>query len=79
MDKGTKLTALLDCGAEVNVMTRKVMAAAGLAMQKNPCLELVTHTGHHRPFLGVMASFPSATTYSSHSFTKIGRAFLKHD
>lgn len=53
MDGGTKLSALLDCGAEVNVMTRKVMTAAGLAMRKGPRLELVTHTGHHRPFVGV--------------------------
>lgn len=53
MEGNTKITALLDCEAEVNVMTRKVMAATGPAMRKGPCLELVTHTGQHRLFLGV--------------------------
>ena len=47
MDGGIKLTGLPDCRTEVNVMTRKVMTAAGLAMQKGSRLELVTHTGHH--------------------------------
>lgn len=32
MDGGIKLMALLDCGAEVNVMTHKVIVVANFAM-----------------------------------------------
>ena len=50
---GSKIIALLDTGAEINVMTREVMEDAGLAMRRGPKLELVSHTGHSRPFLGL--------------------------
>lgn len=45
--------ALLDTGAEINVMTKEVMENAGLAMRRGPRLELVSHTGHSQPFLGL--------------------------
>lgn len=50
IDNSGKINVLLDSGAEVNVMTCKVMAAAGLAMRQGPCFELVTYLGQHRPF-----------------------------
>ena len=53
LENGSKVTALLDTGAEINVMTREVMEDAGLAMQRGLKLELVSHTGHSRLFLGL--------------------------
>ena len=53
LEDGSKITALLDTGAEINVMTREIMEDAGLAMRQGPRLELVSHTGHSRPFLGL--------------------------
>lgn len=53
LEDGSKIIALLDTGAEINVMTREVMQDAGLAMRRGPKLELVSHTGHSRPFLGL--------------------------
>ncbi len=53
LEDGSKVTALLDTGAKINVITREVMGDAGLAMRRGPKLELVTHTGHSRPFLGL--------------------------
>ena len=34
-------------------MIREVMADVGLAMRQGPKLELVSHTGHSWPFLGL--------------------------
>lgn len=42
VEDGPKVTALLDTGAEINVMTREVMEDAGLALRKGPKLELVS-------------------------------------
>ena len=53
MDKDFKLSALLDCGAEVNITTCKIIVTASLIMRKGPRLELVTHTDHHCPFVKV--------------------------
>ncbi len=53
LEDGSKVTDLLDTGAEINVMTREVMEDAGLAMRRGPKLELVSHTGHNRSFLGL--------------------------
>ena len=39
-------------GVEINVMTREVIEDAGLAIQREPKLELVFHTGHSHSFLG---------------------------
>lgn len=39
-------------------MTRKVINEAGLAMRKGPRLDTITHTGHHRPFVGVREDVP---------------------
>lgn len=52
LEDGFKITALQNTGAEINVMTKEVMEDAGLAMRQGPKLELVSHTGHSRPFLG---------------------------
>ena len=53
LEDSSKVTALLDTGAEMNVMTRELMEDANLAMRRGPKLELVSHTGHSRPFLGL--------------------------
>ena len=52
LEDGSKVTALLDTGAEINVMTREVMEDACLAIRRSPKLELVSHTGHSCLFLG---------------------------
>ena len=52
MEDSSKVTALLDTGAEINVMTRKLIKDAKLAMRQGPKLVLVAYTGHSRPFLG---------------------------
>ncbi len=51
LEDGSKFTALLDTGAEINVKARELMEDANLAMIQEPKLELVSHTGHSRPFL----------------------------
>ena len=51
--EGTSVTALIDTGAEVNVMTKGVADALGLPMRADPRLTLIAHTGHSRPFDGV--------------------------
>lgn len=53
LEDGTKVTALLDTSAEINVMTCEAMEDAGLAMQRGPKLELVSHISHSRLFLGL--------------------------
>ena len=53
MDSGTRYTALLDTGAEINVMTEEMMIKEGLPMRPRPHLNLVGHTGHSKNFLGV--------------------------
>lgn len=53
LEDGSKIMALLDTGTGINVMTIEVMEDAGLAMRQGPKLELVSHTGHSWPFLGL--------------------------
>ncbi len=53
LENGFKIIALLDTGAEINIMTRKVMENAGLAIRRSPKIELVSHTGYSRLFLGL--------------------------
>lgn len=48
---------MLETDAEVNIMTRKVLNAADSDAER-PRLDLVTHTGHHRPFVGVREDVP---------------------
>ena len=50
---GSKVTAFLGTWAEINVMTQEVMEDVGLVIQRGPKLELVSHTGHIHPFLGL--------------------------
>ncbi len=47
----SNVTALLDTGVEINVITRKLMEDANLAMRRGLKLELVSYTGHSCPFL----------------------------
>ena len=49
----SKVTALFDTSAEINVMTREVMGDAGLAMRHGPKLELISYTSHSHLFLGL--------------------------
>ena len=53
LEDGSKVTALLDTGAEINVMTKKLMEDSNLAMRRGSKLELVSHTGHSRPFISL--------------------------
>lgn len=53
LEDGSKVMALLDTGAEINVMIRELMKEANLAIRKGPKLELVSHTSHSRLFLGL--------------------------
>ncbi len=53
LEDGSKIIALLDTGVEMNVRTREVIEDEGLAMQRGFKLELVSHTGHRCPFLGL--------------------------
>lgn len=48
---GFKVTALLDASTKMNVMTRKLIKEANLAMRKKLKLEWVSYTSHRRPFL----------------------------
>lgn len=50
---GFKITALLDTGIEINVITEEIMEGGGLAIRQGSKLELVSHTGHNRLFLGL--------------------------
>ena len=50
---GGRYKALLDTGAEVNVMTHSIVKEEGLAMRPYPDVNLVSHSGERRPFLGV--------------------------
>ncbi len=52
LEDSAKVLALLDTGAEINVMTKAVREKAGLAMRSGSRLELISHTCHFRPFLG---------------------------
>ena len=60
LEDGSKVTAFFDTGAEINVITRELMEDANLAMRQGPKLELVSHTGHSRSFLGVYEDFEVA-------------------
>jgi gag-polyprotein putative aspartyl protease len=49
----TLVHAMLDTGAEINVMTSEVAKEAGLAIRANPKLALVSHAGDRRQFDGI--------------------------
>ncbi len=51
LEDGSKVTTLFDTGTEINVMIRKLMENANLAIKKGSKLKLVSHTDHNRPFL----------------------------
>ncbi len=53
LEYGSKVTAFLDTGAEINIMTRELMEDANLAIRQGPKLELVSHTGNSQHFLGL--------------------------
>lgn len=51
LENGSKLTAFLDTGAEINIMIKELIENANLAMKQEPKLELVSYIGHSRLFL----------------------------
>ena len=53
LEDGSKVTALLDTGGEINVMTKELMEDTNLAMRQGPKLELVSHIDHSGHFLGL--------------------------
>ena len=53
LEDGSKITALLDTGAEIHLMIREIMEDTELAKRQGPKLELVSHTGHSQSFLGL--------------------------
>ncbi len=53
LEDSPKVLALLDTGAEINVMTKALMEEASLVMRSGPRLKLISYTGHFRPFLGL--------------------------
>ena len=53
LEDSFKVIVLLDTGAKINVMTRKLMEDANLAMRQGLKLELVSHTDHSWPFLSL--------------------------
>lgn len=55
LEDGTKVTALLETAAEINVMTRDVMEDAGFGNEERfLSLSWSSHTGHSRNFLGLV-------------------------
>lgn len=53
LEDSFQVTALLDTGAKINIMMRKLMEEANLAIRKRTKLDLVLHIGHSRHFLGL--------------------------
>ena len=51
LENSFKFTALLNTGAKINIITRKLMEEANLAMKKRLKLELVLYTSYSQPFL----------------------------
>ena len=45
--------ALIDTGAEINVMTEEIRERLDLPIRLDPALRLVSHSGHERNFIGV--------------------------
>jgi hypothetical protein len=60
-------TAMIDTGAEINVMTMELVERSGLAMTPSPPLTIVGHGGERRQFEGVCENTPvqigGITTY----------------
>ena len=50
---GSKVTALLDTGVEINLMTRELMEDVNLAIRQKRKLELVLYTEYSRIFYGL--------------------------
>lgn len=53
LEDSSKVTVLLNTGAEMNVMTRELIEDANLAIRRGLKLELVLHTSHRYPFFGL--------------------------
>ena len=53
LEDNSKVTPLLDTGAEINMMIRKLMEDANLAMRRGSKLELISHIAHSSFFLGL--------------------------
>ena len=50
LEDGSKVTALLDTAAKINVMNRKVIEDIGLAIRCGSKLGCVSHTSHNHSF-----------------------------
>ena len=50
---GELCKALIDTGAEINVMTEEARDRCNLPIRMEPNLRLISHTGHRRDFIGV--------------------------
>lgn len=53
LEDRSKVTILLDTDAKINVIIRKVIKDASLAMRRALKLEIVSHTGYSHSFLGL--------------------------
>lgn len=53
LENGSKVTELLDTGVKIHIIIRKLIEEVNLAMKKGLKLELVSHTAHSWPFLGL--------------------------
>ncbi len=87
LEKGSKVTAILDTGAEINVMTRELIEDANSAMRRGLKLELVSYTGHSRSFLdlcedvevaigGLKTSYPISVVEAGDHDLELGQPFL---
>ncbi len=66
------IKALIDCGAEANLMTVELAARAGLPIRPNPKLGMVGHLGERERFGGLCEEVPvsvGSVTVSSNFFT----------
>lgn len=52
------IPALIDTGAEINVITSDLVKTAGLPMLPNPTMTMTSHTGHQKPFVGCCPEVP---------------------
>lgn len=53
LEDSSKVTALLNTGAKINIMTRELMEDANLAIRQGSKLELISHIGYSCFFLGL--------------------------
>ena len=47
------VTTMINIRTEINIMTSKVAKSTGLAIRPNPNLNIISHSGHRRGFIGI--------------------------